>query len=101
MTLFLENECNWDSFPTNFQKPFKMYIEEIIPMIRLSDGFHFIEAVFTKESINSFRKLNSHLRLSDLVGRVVQLNKWELFVRQKNSRVCHNSCSNIAVYLLI
>lgn len=50
----------------------------MIPMVQLSDGFTFIEAVFTKEAVNSFRKNYSHLRLSNMRDRLLKITKWSL-----------------------
>jgi hypothetical protein len=47
-------------------------------MVQLGDGFNFIEAVFTKEAVNSFRKNYSHLKLSKMNDRLLKLNKWSL-----------------------
>ena len=46
------------------------------PDVQLGDGFNFIEAVFTKEAVNSFRKNFSHLRLGNLRDRLLKLTKW-------------------------
>ena len=29
-----------------------MYFHDFIPFVQLGDGFHFIEAIFTKEAVN-------------------------------------------------
>jgi hypothetical protein len=75
--VFLTTGCNFeDGFPADFKKPIKLYFHETIPMVQLGDGFNFIEAVFTKEAVNSFRKNFSHLRLGNLRDRLLKLTKW-------------------------
>ena len=65
VTVFLRTGCDFENaFPTAFKKPLQLYFHELIPMVQLCDGFHYIEAVFTKEAVNSFRKNYSHLCLS-------------------------------------
>ena len=41
-------------------KPMNVAIVDIIPFITVSDGFHMIEAIFTKESINDLRRSFGH-----------------------------------------
>lgn len=89
------------SFPASFKKPLKLYFHEMIPMVQLGDGFNFIEAVFTKEAMNSFRKFNSHLCLMNMSDRLINVTKWALVVRQRPSMTCMNSSSNLAVYLVV
>ena len=77
MTLFVNYGCNFEeNFPQNYKKPLTLYFHEVIPMVQLGDGFNFIEAIFTKEAVNSFRKNYSHLRISSMKDRLLKLNKW-------------------------
>ena len=73
-------------FPAAFIKNFKVFIIEIIPTILVSDGHNFIEAVFSKESINEFRKHFSHVKFSNLRDKVIQVTKWSMQVDYVNSR---------------
>lgn len=43
-----------------------LYLHDLVPMVEVGDGFATIEAIFTKEAINNFRKLNNHLKLANL-----------------------------------
>ena len=52
----------------------RVFIIELIPQILISDGFNFIEAIFTKESINEFRKNYSHVKFSNLRDKVIYLS---------------------------
>jgi hypothetical protein len=79
LTVYLKTGCDFElQFPSNFKKPLILYFHELIPMVQLGDGFHFIEAVFTKESVNAFRKNYSHLCLSQMRDRLLKLTKWQL-----------------------
>ena len=79
VTVFIQTGCDFeDGFPSNFKKPITFYFHNMIPMVQLSDGFTFIEAVFTKEAVNSFRKNYSHLRLSNMRDRLLKITKWSL-----------------------
>lgn len=64
------------SFPAALKKSLRLFIIEIIPTILVSDGHNFIEAIFTKESINDFRKNYSHVKFSNLRDKVIHVSKW-------------------------
>lgn len=101
MTVFFLNDAKFDSLPEEFKKPIKLFFYDTIPMVQLGDGFTYIEAVFTKEAVNSFRKNFSHLRLGNLRDRLLKLTKWSLHLKQRESDICANSFENLAVYLVI
>lgn len=102
VSLFLKNGGNFeDNFPETFKKSVPMYFHEMVPMVQLGDGFHFIEAVFTKEAVNSFRKNYAHLKLSEMRDRRLLLTKWAFQLRQRPSTSCFNSYLNLAVYLIV
>ena len=65
-------------FPAALKKSLRLFIIEIIPTILVSDGHNFIEAIFTKESINDFRKNYSHVKFSNLRDKVIYVSKWSL-----------------------
>lgn len=67
----------------------------------LSDGFHFIEAVFSKESVNEFRKNYSHMKFAALRDKIIYINKWTLKAKGVNSRENYTSYQNITFYLVI
>lgn len=73
----------------------------MIPQILISDGFNFIEAVFTKESINEFRKNFSHCKFSSLKDKVIYLGKWSLFVDTADSQQVYNSFTNVTIKLVV
>jgi hypothetical protein len=70
-------------------------------MVQLGDGFDYIEAVFTKEAVNSFRKNYSHLRLGQMRDCLLKLTKWSFQFKQRQSTSCSNSYQNLAVYLIV
>jgi hypothetical protein len=77
VSLFLQGAGNFDAnFPEEFKKPIKLFFYDTIPMVQLGDGFSYIEAVFTKEAVNSFRKNFSHLRFGKMRDRLLKLTKW-------------------------
>ena len=67
----------------------------------VSDGHNFIEAVFSKESMNEFRKHFSHVKFSNLRDKVIEVSKWSLQVENVNSRQIFNSHQNISIKLII
>ena len=54
----------------------RLFIYEMIPQVWVSDGQHFIEAVFTKDAINHTRKAFSFLKFVTLRNKVIFINKW-------------------------
>jgi hypothetical protein len=73
----------------------------MVPSVSLGDGFFTIEAVFTKEAVNSFRKQFSHLCFSKMQGRVIKVHKWQFALKQRDRESHHNAHANIAVYLIV
>lgn len=57
---------NRDTFkmPMALKRDMTVIITEILPVIIVSDSNHFMEAIFTKEAINEFRRNWSHLKFS-------------------------------------
>ena len=80
--LFLRTGANFDEkFPTPYKRPMRLIMQENIPLILLSDGFNYIEALFTKAAINDFRKNFSHLKFSNLRDKIIYVKKWSLMLR--------------------
>ena len=102
LSVYIGEGCDFENtFPSNFKKPLTLYFHELIPMVQLGDGFNFIEAVFMKEAVNSFRKNYSHLKMSNMKDRLLKLTKWSLQQRQRPSDKCLNSHQNMSIYLII
>ena len=57
--------------------------------------------MFSKESINEFRKYFSHVKFSNLRDKVIQIGKWSLQVDHVNSKQVYNSHQNINIKLII
>lgn len=89
------------ALPAFLSRPIRVFILEMIPQILVSDGFNFIEAVFTKESINEFRKNFSHCKFSSLKDKVIYLSKWSLFVDTADSKQVYNSFNNVTIKLVV
>ena len=67
----------------------------------MSDGYNFIEAIFTKEAINEFRKYYSHVRFSSLRDKIIYINKWKLEISSVESKKYFNSYQNLTIRLVI
>lgn len=57
--------------PNALKRDLTVIIIEILPVILVSDSHNFLEAIFTKESINEFRRNYSHLKFSNLRDRAI------------------------------
>ena len=100
--LFLSTGANFkDKFPSQFKRPMRLIMTENIPMICLGDGFTFIEAHFTKEAINDFRKNFSHMRFSSLRDRIIYVQRWSLHLRQRDSNKHLCAYNNLTVCLFV
>ena len=64
--------------PYVLRKDMYLIIIEILPEILVSDGHTFLQAIFTKESINEFRRQTSHLKFSQLRDKAIHVSKWKL-----------------------
>jgi hypothetical protein len=74
---------------------------ELLPNIVLSDGHNLIEAVFTKESMNEFRKMCLQQKFSGLRDKAIYIYKWSLQIEYLDSRSEYNSYQNIAIKLVV
>ena len=102
VSLFLKSGANFDQkFPKNYVRPMKLFMLENIPFITMSDGFYFMEALFTKECINDFRKNCSHIKFSRLRTKVLYVQKWSFEMRHCNTRKEYNSVKNLQVFLVV
>jgi len=74
LQLFMKTGCDFENaFPKQAIKPFRLFVYENIPMVMLGDGFHFMEAEFTKDAINTFKKEYNHLSFNGLRDRVIYI----------------------------
>lgn len=79
----------------------RLYVHEIVPQVFICDGFQYIEAVFTKDSINDFRKHYNHMKFSHLRSKLLYVQKWSIQIRHRNSRECFTSFQNICIVMFI
>lgn len=87
--------------PNALKRDLTVIIIEILPVILVSDSHNFLEAIFTKESINEFRRNYSHLKFSNLRDRAIQVTKWRLQIDFVDSNKAFNSFQNMTVRLVI
>ena len=87
--------------PPALKRNMRLVIIEIIPQILVSDGHNFIEAIFSKESINEFRRYFSHIKFSNLRDKVIYVSKWSLQIDSVDSTVEFNSYCNFTVRLVV
>ena len=76
-------------------------MSENIPSIVMNDGFTIIDALFSKDAINDFRKNWSHLKFSHLRDKIIYVQKWSLQLRQRDSSKQHLTYNNLTVFLSI
>lgn len=79
----------------------RLCLWENIPYVWLSDGYNFMEGLFTKEAVNEFRKNYPHIKFSALRDKMILASKWSLRVRQTDSRKDYTSYQNIHVQIII
>jgi len=75
-------QAEGNDFAEELRQPMRLFVYETLPYLWLSDGFHYIEAHFTKESLNEFRKTNSTFKFTNLRDRIVFVYRWHLELRQ-------------------
>mmetsp|Transcript_16730 Transcript_16730/g.22565 ORF Transcript_16730/g.22565 Transcript_16730/m.22565 type:complete len:92 (+) Transcript_16730:160-435(+) len=79
----------------------RLVLSENIPTVRICDGFYWLDALFTKESINEFRKNWSHLKFGALRDKILYVQKWSLKLRQRDSTRQLCTYNNLTVVLCI
>ena len=79
----------------------RLFVHETIPYIWVSDGYNYIEAQFTKESINEYKSAYSHVRFSSLRDKIIFVNRWSVEIKQANSNDCFTSYSNLTLMIVI
>ena len=99
--LFFKTGADFNKFPASFKRPMRLIMSENIPQVHLGDGFLFMEAFFTKEAINDFRKNYSHLKFSNLRDKIVFVQRWSLHIRQRDSSRDLCTYNNLTVVLCV
>ena len=74
---------------------------ENIPTVRMCDGFSWLDALFTKEAINDFRKNWSHLKFHNLRDKILYVQKWSLKLLQRDSSKHLCTYNNLSVIFCI
>ena len=84
---YLNSGCNFNVVSSNLKKQMRLFVQEDIPTIWLSDGKHYIESHFTKDAINDFRKNYFNVKFSKLREKIILVTKWRLITRYEDSRM--------------
>jgi hypothetical protein len=98
---YIINGCNFNEVSSHLKKPMRLFMQEYIPVIQLSDGKHSIEGHFTKEAINNFHKNYFTVKFSKLRDRILLVTKWRLITRYEDSRLSYSSYQNISIHLVV
>lgn len=64
VTTYINSNFDFEAIPQHMRKTMRVCVQENIVCMWVSDGFHFIEAVFTKDAVNEFRKTYQHVKFS-------------------------------------
>lgn len=91
LTSYINSNFDFEAVPLQLRKSMRLCLWENIPYVWLSDGYHFIEGLFTKEAVNEFRKNYPHIKFSALRDKMILASKWSLRVRQTDSRKDYTS----------
>jgi hypothetical protein len=83
---FLNADYNFNEVSAELRKPMRAFIQENIPRIWVSDGFHYIEGHFTKDAINEFRKNHANLKFAGLRDKMMMITRWRLVKKYEDSR---------------
>lgn len=87
--------------PKALRSDMTVIIIEILPEILVSDSHNFMEAIFTRESINDFRRNFTYLKFSALRDKAIQVTKWRLQIDYVDSNKAFNSYQNLTIKLVI
>lgn len=99
---YLSSNCNFNELPPGIKKQgMRVYIHDNIPSTWLGDGFNFIEAHFTKEAINEFRKNHNTMKFSYLKDKMLILQKWHLRTSYEDSTRKYTSFQNLSVQIVV
>ncbi len=99
---YLSSNCNFNDLPPGIKKQnMRVYIHDNIPYIWLCDGHNFIEAHFTKEAINEFRKTYNTMKFSYLKDKMLILTRWHLRTSFEDSSELFTSFQNVSVQIVV
>lgn len=83
---FINADFNFNEISAELKKPMRIYIHDNIPLIWLSDGYHFMEGHFTREAINEFRKIHSNIKFTTLRDKNLMVTRWRLVKKHEDSK---------------
>lgn len=67
----------------------------------MSDDQHYMEAVFTREAYNDFKKLHAGQKLCKLKDKMILIKRWGLVAKEVDSEEVYTSYMNVKVQLVI
>jgi len=85
----------------DLRKPLKCLVKESFPHFLISDGYFFVPAYFTSESIKSFKHGFPNVNIVDLHDKVIVLSDWSLEIKKVNSSEVFTSYANLEVRLIV
>lgn len=98
---FLNTGCDFAEVPQELRRQMRVYVHDNIPHLWLCDGYHYMEAQFTKEAINDFRKNYSTIKFSSLRDKLLILTRWHLVMKHEDSRKSFTSYQNVTIQLVV
>lgn len=79
----------------------KVHVKESTPHFLVSDGHFFVPAYFTAEAVASFRTRCPNVSVEGLAGKIIQIQKWNLEMRQVDSNQVWTSYAGLEVRLIV
>lgn len=89
------------TLPGPLRKSLRVFITSFVPQIFISDGYNYMEAVFTKDAINEFRKNYSNVKFTYLFLKTLTVSKWSLMVEPVDSKQIFNSFVNFSIKIVV
>ena len=82
---FISVNFDFNMIPGSCLRSMRLVMIENIPFVTVSDGFHNLDALFTKEAINEFRK-NYQVKFSALRDKILLVTKYRLRARWSDAK---------------
>ena len=73
---YLQNKCVFDTLAPVWKKPLRGHIIDVYPNIRFFDGTFSINCALSFDCWQEFREKFPHLKISELKGKQVQVQRW-------------------------
>jgi len=97
---FLNTDFDFDLIPAQYLLSMRLVMIENIPFVTVSDGYHNLDALFTKDAINEFRK-NYQVKFSALRDKILLVTKYRLRAKWADSKKDYMAYQNVRVQLVI